>query len=595
LTVPATETILMRVTICGHAALYIETIDQRILLDPCFSDTLVKGTLTYYPGRVFELDKLPNLTALVVTHGHFDHFHLETLQKLPRELPVITADEPALVEQLQKIGFSKIIICQPWQAIALGQTYLLPTPSDHEEPEFGLLVRDATGTFWHMADAEVTAEIGERITQEYGAIDLISTKYQPVVRASMGYQHGMGATFDRQGVVSWLEAACACNPGLVFPYASGLCFSGRHAWFNRYAFPLSSEETVRLLQRRLGSPERAITVRPGDAIELRSGQSPQRHEQSSHFVRAKPSFELRWEPIDISTLTGLSTPEERRTLQRKLDALLAGSFISWLKQKVKQADSSWASFPAEQVVWQLVVHAGDGERLNYAIDFRLEDFSVLAGEHPEANFFTHIAGQAVDDVMTGKMPGLIFWLAGEARSYEKVVCVRNNRFESPKWPKTPEDFPSDPLTYYLRHFGTGETSLVESELADGELEKASNSLESTNDIQILTRLGENEEVMSKKVLLAYLAVQEAERLGLKISDAEIQTMSDSFREQFDLLDGEDTEQWLKEAGLSLEGYSAVMRDFTAVLKLEQHYTRAIAPLLANHRRVATARSRNFRF
>jgi hypothetical protein len=95
--------------------------------------------------------------------------------------------------------------------------------------------------------------------------------------------------------------------------------------------------------------------------------------------------------------------------------------------------------------------------------------------------------------------------------------------------------------------------------------------------------------MNKKVLLAYLAVQEAERLGLKISEMEIQTMSDSFREQFDLLDSQDTEQWLKEAGLSLEGYSAVMRDFTAVLKLEQHYTSAIEPLLTNHRRVATAK------
>ncbi|MEH2027032.1 MBL fold metallo-hydrolase [Nostoc sp.] len=579
----------MRVTICGHAALYIETTDQRILLDPCFSDTLVEGTLTYYPGRVFELDKLPNLTALVVTHGHFDHFHLETLQKLKRELPVITADEPALVEQLQKIGFSKIIICQPWQAIALGQTYLLPTPSDHEEPEFGLLVRDSTGAFWHMADAEVTAEIGERITQEYGAIDLISTKYQPVVRASMGYLHGMGATFDRQGVVSWLEAACACNPALVFPYASGLCFSGRHAWFNRYAFPLSSAETVRLLQRRLGSLERAITVRPGDVIELQAGQPPQRHEQSADFVREKPSLGLRWEPIDISTLTGLSTPEERRTLQQKLDVFLAGPLVSWLKHQFKQTHSSWTSFPAEQVVWQLVVHAGDGERLNYTIDFRSQDFSVLPGEHPEANFFTHMAGQALDDVMMGKMPGLIFWLAGEARSYEKVICVRNGRFECPKWPKTAEDFPSDPLTYYLRHFGAGETSLVQPELADAQSEKAPESPKSTNDIQILTRLGENEKVMNKKVLLAYLAVQEAERLGLKISDIEIQTMSDSFREQFDLLDSQDTEQWLKEAGLSIEGYSAVMRDFTAVLKLEQHYTRVIDPLLTNHRRVATAR------
>ncbi|MBD2451008.1 MBL fold metallo-hydrolase [Nostoc sp. FACHB-152] len=571
----------MRVTICGHAALHIETIDQRILLDPCFSDELVGGTLTYHPGRVFDLDKLPNLTAIVVTHGHFDHFHRETLEKLPRELPVITADEPELLAQLQQMGFYHVIVCQPWQAIALGQTHLLPTPSDHEEPEFGLVVRDATGTFWHMADAEVTVEIGDRLTQAYGGIDLISTKYQPVVRASMGYQHGMGATFDREGVVSWLEAACACNPALIFPYASGLCFSGRHAWFNRYAFPLSAEETVRLLQHRLGSPERATTVRPGDVIELQAGQHPQRHEQAADFVKAKRSPKLRWEPVDISTLTGLSTVEARRTLQQQLEVLLTQKLIPWLKQIVTRTDTVWAKFPSEQVVWQLVVHTGEEQRLNYAIDFRAPDFCVVSGEHPEANFFTHIAGQALAEVMTGKKPGLIFWLAGEVRSYEKVICIRNGHFEAPQWPNIPEDFPSDPLTFYLRHFGAETIPLEELETL--------NSSENPDDIQILTRLGENDGVISKKVLLAYLAVKEAERLGLNISDAEIQAMSDSFREQCDLQDSQATEQWLKEAGLSLEAYSAVMRDFTAVLKLEQHYTSVIEPWLANHRRVATAR------
>ncbi|HIK07979.1 MAG TPA: MBL fold metallo-hydrolase [Trichormus sp. M33_DOE_039] len=579
----------MRVTICGHAALYIETIDQRILLDPCFADELVGGTLTYYPGRVFELDKLPNLTAVVVTHGHFDHFHRQTLEKLSRELPIITADEPELVTQLHQMGFADVRVCQPWGAIALGETHLLPTPSDHEEPEFGLVVRDATGTFWHMADAEVTVEISDRLTQVYGAIDLISTKYQPVVRASMGYQHGMGATFDREGVVSWLEAACACNPRVIFPYASGLCFSGRHAWFNRYAFPLSAEETVSLLQRRLGSPERATTVRPGDVIELQAGQHPQRHEQAADFVKVKPSEALRWEPVDLSTLMGLSTPEARRSLQGKLEVLLTSKLLPWLRHIVKQPDTIWTKFSSEQVVWQLVIHTGDGERLNYAIDFRSQDFAVMSGEHPEANFFTHIAGQALDEVMTDQKPGLIFWLAGEVRSYEKVICIRNGRFEPPQWPNKPEDFPSDPLTYYLRRVGTGEIAVDQNDLDNIHLEKVPTSLESTDDLQILMRLGENDRVISKKVLLAYLAVKEAERLGLNISDAEIQAMSDSFREQFDLQDSDATEEWLKAAGLSLEAYSAVMRDFTAVLKLEQHYTSVIEPWLANHRRVATAR------
>lgn len=572
----------MRVTVCGHAALYIETIDQRILLDPCFSDTLMGGTLTYHPGRVLEVEKLPSLTAVVVTHGHFDHFHPATLQQLPLDLPVITADEPRLIEQLHKIGFSQIIICQPWQAIALGETSLIPTPSDHEEPEFGLLVQDRTGTFWHMADGEVTAAVGERITTTYGAIDLISTKYQPVVRASMGHLHSQGATFDAVGVASWLEAACACNPGLVFPYASGLCFADRHGWFNRYAFPLSAAEAVGLLQRRLGDPDRAVTVRPGDVLEIQTGQQPQRLEQSSPFVRSEPSLELRWEPIDLSTLFGLSVPAERLAVQERLENLLADGLLFWLQQQVQMVDSIWSSWPEMGVVWQLVVHLGEAERLNYALDFRSPDLLVVSGEHPEANFFTHIAGQGLADVMSGKVSGSIFWLAGEVRSYEKVISIRDGHFAAPIWPEQPEDFPSDPLTYYLRHIGTGGSAVSSS--APGF-----KSLQLAQDLDILTNLGENPAVMHKKVLLAYLARQEAERLGLDITEAEIQEISDSFRDRFNLQDAEATEQWLKVAGLSLADYSAVLRDLTAVVKIGEHYRNEVNALLTNHRRVATAR------
>jgi L-ascorbate metabolism protein UlaG (beta-lactamase superfamily) len=573
----------MRVTICGHASLYIETADQRIMIDPCFSDTLINGTLTYYPSRVFDIENLPDLTVLILTHAHFDHFHPETLEKLARELPVITTNEPKLLKQLQQMGFIDVTVCQPWQAIALGQTYLLPTPSDHEEPEFGLLIGDPSGRFWHMADAEVTVEIGERITREYGSIDLISTKYQPVVRASMGYLHGMGAMFDREGVVDWLETACACNPALIFPYAAGLCFSGRHAWFNRYAFPLSADETVHLLQRRLGSTERAITVHPGDIIELQVGQHPQRYEQSSNFVREQPSPKLVWEPVDLTTLTGLSTPEDRRILKNELEAILTGSLISWLKQEIKHINSIWASFHTQEVIWQLVVHTGNGERLNYALDFRSQDFIVLLGEHPEANFFTHIAGQALYDVIINKIPGLIFWLAGEVRSYEKVICLHNGRFKSPEWPKNPEDFPPDPLTYYLRHFGTEKPQL-------NQQINLSNTQSLNNNIGILTRLGANEGVIAKKVLLAYLAVKEAERLGMEITDAEIQAVSDSLRQEFGLQEEQNTEQWLQAIGLSFAAYSSVMRDFTSVFKVQQHYADAIELMLTNHRLLATALS-----
>jgi hypothetical protein len=579
----------MHVTICGHAALFIETADQRMLVDPCFSDTLVGGAVTYHPGRAFDTEKMPLLTALVITHGHFDHFHLETLQKLPRNIPVITAKDPHVVQQLAYAGFSNVIACEPWHSIELGNTRLLTTPSEHDEPEFGLLIRDeASGAFWHMADAEVNVEVGERLVQENGFIDLISAKYQPLVRASIGYLRDAGAAFDKREVATWLETACVCEPALIFPYAAGLCFSGRHSWFNRYAFPLSPEEVVRMLQSRLGSQERAAAVRPGDMIELRRGQRPVLFPQASPFVRETNSPEVRWEPVDISTLAGLSQPEDRRALQRELEAFMSGPLASWLERTVGRKGTICDFFREQDVVWQLVVHAGDGERLNYFIDFRSTCFSASRGQHPEANSFTHVAGRTLCDVLKGDMPGILFWLAGEARSYEKILGVRAGHFWVPELPEAPEDWVCDPLTYYLRHFGTAAISLDEPEATDLRPRVADDRPDGNNSIEVLARQGEDAIVTSKKALLTYLSAKEAERIGLEITDDEVEATSNDFRRRLNLYDQEATMQWLKKAGMSPAAYSAVMRGFAAVLKLENHYAGVIEPLLTSHRRMAIA-------
>lgn len=588
----------MRVTIFGHAALYIETSDQRILLDPFFSDNLVEGALVFNPSRRFDLGKLPTPTMLVVTHGHFDHFHPASLESVSRDLPVITANDPPLIAALTEAGFSQIIVCHPWDAIQIGDTELIATPSDHEEEEVGLLIRNQGCSFWHMADSEVSVATGDRLVQHFGNIDLISAKHQPSVRPMIGYLRNMGATFDKVEVLTWLETACRCNPGLVFPYASGICFSDRHAWFNRYAFPLTPEEVVSLLQQRLGSSERATTVLPGDVIELRQGELPQKHLQASPFVQMESSFPMQWEPIDTRTLCGLTNPNERPKLQQALEAFLSGPLALWLQRKIEQGNNALSIFQSEQIIWQLIVHTRENERLTYFIDFRSQNFVAALGEHPEANFFTHISGQTLYEVLQEDVEGLVFWLTGSVRSYEKVMGVKDGRFYYLQLPKLPQDHLCDPLTYYLRHFGTGALSPNEPEIADVELDlseyslaqHSQNSTEPLSDLEVLMRQGGNHRVLSKKALLTYLVLQEAERIGLEVSIEEVQAASDAFRQRFGLVNQPETDRWLASSGFTLSTYSAMMRNLATVMKLEQQYASQIEPLVLDHQRIAAAQA-----
>jgi Beta-lactamase superfamily domain len=588
----------MKVTICGHAMLYVETIDLKILIDPCFANDLLDGVLVYNPSRKLAVEQLPTPDILVVTHGHFDHLHWQSLARLPHDLPLLTSNDLPVIGQLQTAGFTNVIICEPWQTIELGKTRFVATPSEHDEAEIGLLIDDGEGRFWHMVDSEVTPSVGEYLADTYGAPDLVSAKHQPAVSAMMGYVKNMGSEFDKSELVLWLEAACICNPGLVFPYASGICYGDRHQWFNRYAFPLTAAEIVKLLQQRLGSAERATVVMPGDVIELRSGQPPQKHHQASSFVSLVAVPPVEWEPVDISTLVGVATEIERLDLQERVEAVLAQPLALWLQQQIKLGNNAISDFKSQEVVVQLTIHTGAEQRLEYAIDFRSDDYAATVGKHPEANFFTHFSGQTLYEVILGKQPGVIFWLTGGVRSYEKILGVRDDKFWYPELPAMAEHRMSDPLSYYLRYFGAGAMSTYEPDLESIEVTPAT-STSSDNlmsyDLEILIREGGNDEVLSKKALLTYLCLQEAKKIGLEIDDEDLQKTSDAFRSMFSLLEENDTDLWLAEEGMSFDTYVETLEYMATVIKLERHYHDRIAPIIAKHRRmaIATAHLRKF--
>lgn len=581
----------MRITICGHAALLIETSDQRLLVDPVFSDRLIGGALGYHPAREFDLERMPDPTGLVITHAHFDHFHSESLRKLSPTVPVFCADDARLIEQLRAIGFPHVTPCRPWETLELGETRLMATPSEHEEPEFGVIVHDERGVFWHMADAEVDPEIGRRLAVEYGRIHLVSVKYQPVVRASMGYQRGRGAAFDKREVLSWLEAACICNPSFAFPYASGLCFSGRHAWFNRYAFPLTAEEAAALLQARLGDAARASAVRPGDVLELGPAEAPRLLHQGADFVRCIDSSPVEWEPVDSSSLAGLESRDDRRWLEEALAKFIDGPLASWIRRCVDGTNSVWARYGSFGIVWQLTVHVAREERWTYHVDFRSADARPRAGRHREANYFTHVSGQAVYEVLSKQKPGLIFWLAGDARSYEKVMGASESGFFCLEPMPFPEDDLADPFTYYLRHFGTGELSPNEPEMPEVPVPAPVGRRAEPSELEVLARQGENDRVLGKKVLLAHLALRESARLHSEPTTAEVQATADEFRRQIGLTREADMREWLRHQELSLEAFSGVMRDFTAVLKMYARHEASLASRVEDHRRVIAGRNR----
>jgi hypothetical protein len=112
-----------------------------------------------------------------------------------------------------------------------------------------------------------------------------------------------------------------------------------------------------------------------------------------------------------------------------------------------------------------------------------------------------------------------------------------------------------------------------------------------DDAARLTACGETMAVIRKKALLRILARREAERSGLKVTEADVQATSDWFRHGFGLLVDKDFSHWIECQGLTEAAFARVIRDFTVVRLLEEACAEEINGLVSDQIAISTARLR----
>jgi L-ascorbate metabolism protein UlaG (beta-lactamase superfamily) len=158
-----------RITWLGHASFLVQLDGVSLLLDPALRPTIFPGLARNVPVGV-PVERLPPIDAQLVSHSHYDHLDLPTLQAVGA--PVIAG------LRLERMFRSYGLFCTElgwWQTARVRDVRITFVPSQHwsrrglgdmnETLWGGFVIQGSTATIYHSGDTawfDGFAEIGRR-------------------------------------------------------------------------------------------------------------------------------------------------------------------------------------------------------------------------------------------------------------------------------------------------------------------------------------------------------------------------------------------------------------------------------------------------
>jgi len=248
----------LAVTYVGHATALLELAGRFFLTDPVFGDRIPAVKREAEPG--LDLAALPALSAVLVSHAHYDHMDLPTLGRLPPEAPILLpAGTRGLVRSL---GARRVVEMRTWKGWELPGARITAVPANHyggrilldsfRRPALGYVIESGGNAVYFAGDtgpANRFEEIGGRFRLDLALLPIGA--YRP--RWIMRWSH--------QNPSEALDAFQSLAADFMIPIHWGT--------FRLSAEPM--DEPVRWLRRAAaerGVSERVIVLEPGQTWVL---------------------------------------------------------------------------------------------------------------------------------------------------------------------------------------------------------------------------------------------------------------------------------------------------------------------------------------
>lgn len=175
------------VTRIAHASVLLELGGQRILTDPWFSETS-----NYRHGEPLgiSLENLPKLDLVIASHGHYDHFDVETFAAYPdKAVPMVVG--PDMVEKARAAGFTNVRELKVWESARIGDLTVTACPGSHGVDEVTFMLQAHGSTVYFGGDSRLIPEM-EEIPKRFPSVQLALLAVNGL--HAMGKQMVMNAT-----------------------------------------------------------------------------------------------------------------------------------------------------------------------------------------------------------------------------------------------------------------------------------------------------------------------------------------------------------------------------------------------------------------
>jgi L-ascorbate metabolism protein UlaG (beta-lactamase superfamily) len=247
-----------RIEYVGHATVFVDLDGVRLLTDPLLRNRVAHlRRSTPVSARTRR-----GVDAVLISHAHYDHLDLPSLEKLGKKIPVIVPR--GLGGLLRKRRFESVIEVEVGETLAVGELRIQAVPAEHDR---------SRGPIGASADPLGYVISGSKSVYFAGDTDLFEGMRDlgPVDLGLIpiwGWGPGLGGGhLDPKRAA---EAAARVRPGLVVPIHWGTYFPIHLGLKGKPGF-VDMPPLEFLAAMKEAAPDVAVQIlRPGESLDLAS-------------------------------------------------------------------------------------------------------------------------------------------------------------------------------------------------------------------------------------------------------------------------------------------------------------------------------------